>query len=113
MPQYLLGIWQPDGGTPAPEVLADIAARLEAVTDEMKAKGVWVFSGGLHPASAAKVVRVSGDDVLYTDGPFAEGKEHLGGLTIVTAARSPCWPGSSATSTSPRTPSRRRARSRP
>ncbi|WP_116198660.1 YciI family protein [Amycolatopsis circi] len=85
MPQYLLGIYQPDGGTPDPEVLADIAARLEAVTDEMKATGVWVFSGGLHPAAAARVVRASGGDVLYTDGPFAEGKEHLGGFTIVTA----------------------------
>ncbi|MGW4394230.1 YciI family protein [Amycolatopsis nivea] len=85
MPQYLLGICQPDSGTPDPEVLADIAARLEAVTDEMKAKGVWVFSGGLHPAAAAKVVRASGDGVLCTDGPFAEGKEHLGGFTVVTA----------------------------
>ncbi|SFQ59326.1 YciI family protein [Amycolatopsis rubida] len=85
MPQYLLGICQPDGGAPDPEVLADIAARLEAVTEEMKAKGVWVFSGGLHPAAAAKVVRASGDGVLCTDGPFAEGKEHLGGFTVVTA----------------------------
>lgn len=85
MPQYLLGIYQPDTGTPEPEALADIAARLEAVTNEMKATGVWVFSGGLHPAAAAKVVRASGDDVLYTDGPFAEGKEHLGGFTIVAA----------------------------
>nr|WP_202508115.1 YciI family protein [Amycolatopsis rubida] len=81
----MLGICQPDGGTPDPEVLADIAARLEAVTEEMKAKGVWVFSGGLHPAAAAKVVRASGDGVLCTDGPFAEGKEHLGGFTVVTA----------------------------
>ncbi|MFE3177720.1 YciI family protein [Amycolatopsis sp. NPDC059090] len=85
MPQYLLGIYQPDGGTPDPEVLAGIAARLEAVTDEMKATGVWVFSGGLHPAPAARVVRASGEDVLCTDGPFAEGKEHLGGFTVVTA----------------------------
>ncbi|MGW7538173.1 YciI family protein [Amycolatopsis sp. NPDC054798] len=85
MPQYLLGICQPDGGTPDPEVLAEVVARLDAVTDEMKAAGAWVFSGGLQPAAAAKVVRASGDDVLYTDGPFAEGKEHLGGFTIVTA----------------------------
>ncbi|WP_406632750.1 YciI family protein [Amycolatopsis sp. WGS_07] len=85
MPQYLLGIYQPDSGTPEPDVLADIAARLDAVTDEMKAVGAWVFSGGLHPVDAAKVVRASGDDVLYTDGPFAEGKEHLGGFTIVAA----------------------------
>ena len=85
MPQYLLGICQPDGGVPDAETLADIVARLNAVTDEMKAAGAWVFSGGLQPPGEAVVVRVSGDDVLHTDGPFAEGKEHLGGFTIVTA----------------------------
>ena len=44
-----------------------------------------MFAGGLHPPSTATVVRPRGDDVLVTDGPFAEGKEHLGGLTIVRA----------------------------
>jgi hypothetical protein len=83
MPQYLLGIYQPDAGAPEPEVLADIAARLDALNDEIRAAGSWVFGGGLHPAGAAKVVRAA--EALPIDGPFAEGKEHLGGFTIVTA----------------------------
>ncbi|WP_033287494.1 YciI family protein [Amycolatopsis jejuensis] len=82
MPQYLLGIQQPDGGAPAVDVLADIVERLDAVAGEMKAAGAWVFSGGLAPPDQARVVRPG---VLHTDGPFAEGKEHLGGFTIVTA----------------------------
>jgi hypothetical protein len=47
--------------------------------------GVWVFGGGLHPPSTATVLRHSDGDVLMTDGPFAEGKEHLGGFTIIRA----------------------------
>jgi hypothetical protein len=45
-----------------------------------------VFAGGLHPPSTATVVRVRDGDTLMTDGPFAEGKEHLGGFTIIRAA---------------------------
>jgi hypothetical protein len=44
-----------------------------------------VFTGGLHPASTATVLRPDGDQVLLTDGPFTEGKEHLGGFTIIQA----------------------------
>jgi hypothetical protein len=51
----------------------------------MKAAGVWVFSGGLNAPSTATVLRFDGSDVLMTDGPFAEGKEYLGGFTIVRA----------------------------
>jgi len=56
------------------------------VRDEMKAAGAFVFTAGLHDPSSATVVRVSDDETLTTDGPFAEGKEHLGGFTIVQAA---------------------------
>jgi hypothetical protein len=57
-----------------------------ALTEEMKGAGAWVFAGGLHPASTATVIRIKGDEVLTTDGPFTEGKEHLGGFTVVQAA---------------------------
>ena len=53
---------------------------------EMKQAGAWVFSGGLHDASTATVVQHKGDQTLVTDGPYVEGKEHLGGFTIVRAA---------------------------
>jgi hypothetical protein len=44
-----------------------------------------VFAGGLHPPSTATVVRVKDGDVLTTDGPFAEGKEHIGGFVVIKA----------------------------
>jgi hypothetical protein len=83
--QYLLSVIQPDGPVPPPEVLEEIGRNLDALNQELRAAGAWVFAGGLHPPSTATVVRVSGGDVLTTDGPFAEGKEHVGGFTIVKA----------------------------
>jgi len=85
MKQYLLSMYQPDGDPPPPEVLEPIMRDIHAVEQEMKAAGVWVFSGGLHAPSTATVVRFRDGDLLMTDGPFAEGKEHLGGFTIIKA----------------------------
>jgi hypothetical protein len=85
MKQYLLSVYQPDGPPPPPEVLEPVMANLEVLNAELKQAGAWVFAGGLHPPSTATVVRVSDGDVLVTDGPFAESKEHLGGFTIVRA----------------------------
>ena len=85
MTRYLLSVYQPDGPIPAPEVLETISDQLESLNQELKAAGAWVFAGGLHPPSTATVVRLQHGDVLMTDGPFAEGKEHLGGFTIVEA----------------------------
>jgi hypothetical protein len=83
--QYLLSVYQPDGPPPAPEDLARIQKDLDAVNRDLKAAGAWVFSGGLHPSSTSTVVRLREGKVLTTDGPFAEGKEHLGGFTIISA----------------------------
>ena len=85
MTQYLLSIYQPDGEPPPPEVLQPIMRDVNAVGDEMKAAGAWVFAGGLHDPSTATVVRVTNGDVLMTDGPFTEGKEHIGGFCVIKA----------------------------
>ncbi len=85
MPQYLLSVYQPDGPVPPPEVLETISRDLEELNRELKAAGAWVFAGGLHPPGTATVVRVRDGEVLTTDGPFAEAKEHIGGFTIITA----------------------------
>jgi hypothetical protein len=63
-----------------------LSSRLGDVRENMRAAGVWVFAGGLHPPSSATVVRVKEHEVLRTDGPFTEGKEHIGGITIVNVA---------------------------
>ncbi len=85
MAHYLLSIYQPDGPPPPPETLKPVMQRIAALNAEIKAAGAWVFAGGLHEPSTATVLRAQGDETLLTDGPFAEGKEHLGGFTIVRA----------------------------
>ena len=85
MKQYLISIYQPDGPPPPPEILDKVMADIEAIRAELRDAGSWVFSGGLHAPGTATVLRPKDGDVLVTDGPFAEGKEHLGGFTIITA----------------------------
>ena len=86
MKLYLLSVYQPDGDPPPPEVLGPIMRKVHALQDELKAAGAWVFSGGLHSPSTATVVRVKDGAVLTTDGPYIEGKEHIGGFTVIKAA---------------------------
>ena len=86
MTQYLLSIYQPDGIVPPPEFLEPVLRNLQAYLDQMKAAGAWVFNGALYPPSTATVLRVQQDEVLLTDGPFTEGKEHIGGFVVVEAA---------------------------
>jgi hypothetical protein len=86
MKKYLLSVVTPTGGTPPPpDVLSSIMERVAAVDRELKDAGAWVFSGGLNAPSTATVVRLQGDEVLMTDGPFAEGKEYLGGFSVIRA----------------------------
>ena len=89
MIQYLLAVY-PDGydaesaGMTEDEMGAVYAA-VDAFNEEVKEAGAWVFAGGLHPPETATVVRAQGDDVLVTDGPFAETKEQIGGFWVLTA----------------------------
>jgi hypothetical protein len=85
MTRYLLSIYQPDGDPPPPEFLEPIMRDIEAVQAELRTAGAWVFSGGLHPPSTATVVRLGENDVVTTDGPYTEGKEHIGGFTVIEA----------------------------
>src|SRR5262245_46923955 len=86
MKQYLLSVYQPDGTPPPPESLQKIMRNVYALRDEMRSANAWVFSGGLHEASTATVLRPQAGEVVTIDGPFTEGKEHLGGFTIIKAA---------------------------
>jgi hypothetical protein len=86
MKQYLISVYQPEGEPPPPEALERIFRDISAVHEELRAAGAWVFAGALHAPSTATVLRADDrGDVLVTDGPFAEGKEYLGGFTIVAA----------------------------
>ena len=86
MKQYLLTIEQPDGPPPAPAIMTEVVRRLDRLNSDLVAEGGWVFSGGLHPPSTATVVRAGDTGVLYADGPYTEGKEHVGEPQLSIAA---------------------------
>lgn len=87
MKQYLLSVCYPAGGTPPPsDRLQKIMQDVHAINRDMQAAGAWVFSGGLHPANTATVLRQQGGGIVTTDGPFIESKEQIGGITILKAA---------------------------
>jgi hypothetical protein len=83
MKQYLLNIYQPDGEVPPPEILDRVMRDMNALIEDTRAAGVLVLSGHLHPPSSATVVQFRRGEALITDGPFAEGKEHIGGFLII------------------------------
>lgn len=86
MNQYLFSVHSIEGQPmPSPEVMQQMFRDVEAFNAEMRAEKAWVFAGGLHEASTATVVRVDGAEPSFTDGPFAEAKEHLGGFWVLKA----------------------------
>jgi hypothetical protein len=55
-----------------------------AVVEEIKAAGAYVFAGGLdEDIDTAFSADATSGTVMFTDGPYVETKEFLGGLTVV------------------------------
>jgi hypothetical protein len=80
---YLVSIYMPYGPPPPPEVLDPIMKEVYVWVDQARSAGVLLFGAGLEPD--AHVFRPEGEEVLMTDGPYTEGKEHLGGIDILVA----------------------------
>ena len=86
MPQYLVAIQHPNNYDPSLEGEAMIRD-IGALNEEMVAAGARFFAGGLEPAAKAKSLRKEpGGEVVVTDGPYLETKEHVGGFWILEAA---------------------------
>ena len=107
MTRYLLAIEQPDGPPPPDIDMEGVMRRVGELVEETKARGAWVFNGGLHAPHASTVVRVQDGELVITDGPYAEGNEHIGGLLIVDEPAWWRWSDPTARAT---TSSRRRCR---
>ena len=86
MTEYLVafnGEWVPDYTV---EEMRERSKAVRALVAEMQAAGVFIFTGGLDPDAPAFSVDASSGTPLFTDGPFTESKEHLGGFAIVDVA---------------------------
>jgi hypothetical protein len=89
MSHYLLSTYEMEGQVPGapqtPEEMRAFMERVVALEDEMEATGTFVFGGALHGPDASTVLRGGEGDVVTTDGPFVEAKEHIAGFYIINA----------------------------
>ena len=86
MTEYLVAFndeWVPDH---TDEELREKSKALRPLIAEMKAAGVLIFTGGLDDAGPLFSVDVSSGTPLFSDGPYVETKEHLGGFAVVDVA---------------------------
>jgi hypothetical protein len=89
MTRYMLSVHSREGEVReqmTEEEMRQSHTRLGQIEQAMATAGAWVFSGRLHDPDTATVVRESSGEILTTDGPFAESKDHLGGFYVVEAA---------------------------
>ena len=88
MTKYMLSAHSVEDQPQAPmteDEVRQVTKQVGALEEEMKSAGAWVFGGRLHAPDTATVVRTSGHEVVTTDGPFVEAREHLGGFYIIKA----------------------------
>ena len=86
MPQYLVTNYLPDNFDPSTMDEATVQA-IDALNEELIAAGARLLAAGLAPASQAKALRSQPNgELLITDGPYMEAKEHVGGFWILEAA---------------------------
>jgi hypothetical protein len=89
MSQYLLSTYavegEPSPEPPPPELMQAMMSRIIALEADMEATGTFVFGGHLYGPDAATVVRMSDGQLIMTDGPFVESKEHIAGFYIINA----------------------------
>jgi len=87
MTHYLLAVHHAgDGPDLSAEEMRQSFADVGAFNAEVMDAGAFVFAGGLLPVESATVVRQAGDEILVTDGPYVETKEHLGGFWVIEAS---------------------------
>jgi hypothetical protein len=87
MPHYLISGYRPDDSDPSTQdeaMMEEIMEEIHALNREMIAAGVRKFAGGLGPASTLRPQPKG--EVLLTDGPYLETKEHIGGFWILECA---------------------------
>jgi hypothetical protein len=81
MALYLISVLDTgtDTGTPA-----EMAA-IDAFNEQLVADGSWVFAGGLAAPDTATVIDGRRGEVVFTDGPYLESKEHIAGFWVIRA----------------------------
>jgi hypothetical protein len=83
--RYMLLMWDDEADSLSPEQIAGLPEMATWLKD-VEARGVKHQGVRLRPFTQARTVRVRGDQLLVTDGPFAETKDHIAGFEIIECA---------------------------
>lgn len=90
MARYMLSVFGPAerlefGGYPSEAAMLEAFADTGAFNEMLEHEGHFVFADGLEPATTATTVDGQGERPIFTDGPYVEAKEHLGGFWVIEA----------------------------
>ncbi|GAB3868821.1 hypothetical protein GCM10028801_45370 [Nocardioides maradonensis] len=100
MPEYVIAFNDEWVGEHTEEELAAKSLVLRPLIKEMKERGVLIFTGGIDAADPVFSVDASSGTPVFTDGPYVETKEHLGGFAVIDVpdeAEARHWAGQIAT----------------
>lgn len=91
MATYLLSVYGPAergdfGSYPSKEAMLEAFADTGAFNARLEESGKLVYANGLEPATTATTVDGQGETPVFTDGPYLETKEYLGGFWVIEAA---------------------------
>ena len=86
MSEYLIAFNDQWVGELTDEDLQAASQRVKVLRAEMEAAGVLIFTGGLDPEAPVFHVDASSGTPLFTDGPYVESKEYIGGFAVVDVA---------------------------
>lgn len=91
MPRYLLSVYGPAertefGSYPSKDAMLQAFADTGAFNEKLHRDGHFVFADGLEAATSATTVDGQGKRPVFTDGPYLETKEYLGGFWVIEAA---------------------------
>lgn len=85
MPRYLSIAYHDEQNRPAGDPSPELQQRMGELFEEITKAGVVLDMAELTPTSEATRMAWSGGKATYTDGPFTESKEVVGGYTIIQA----------------------------
>lgn len=86
MSHYLLAVHHDGTEQYEPEQMQPVFEAVGQFNEQLQADGNWVFAGGLEWVDSSTTVDATGSEVITTDGPFVESKEHIGGFWVIEVA---------------------------
>jgi hypothetical protein len=95
--KYMLMFWVDESAAATEDEDAAMMIAVKSWVEEMTERGVLLQGNPLCPARDGKIVSVRDDQLLISDGPFAETKEQIGGYDVLECADLDAAVGAAAT----------------